>query len=603
MNPQPKPDLERFRREIGWFRPWLITVAVVFFIILIACHPSIPRNSSADWAAFVFFALLYSAVIAAVFVGLFAFTRWICSRRNFERFLFACACLATLIALFCAEEDWRGKHAWENFKRQWEAKGENFDRDSLLPQAVPDDENSAMSPVWVAALKYYDRKVGETWYGDRIYSEEVSNYLRLLPMSASAVAGTNWGAHLPETPDTFGSWAAARMSDLRPWQSFYRNLEETNPSADIAIAPKPQTPAQDVLLALSKYDPLIDRLRQDSQMPYSRFPIGYLTDENPEMILLPHLSVVKQFTQVLELRAIAELQNGQSDKALADVQLMLRLVDANRTEPFLISHLVRLACLQIALEPIYEGLANHQWSDSQLVEMDSKLSNFDFVNDFKFAMRGEMIVLQNGFIDYLRHHPGQVFNMSPDAMMSSPPVIARVAGSLIPAAWYYQNELHDDRAMEELYLPNLDTNREILSPSAFRAADTAAQAETRHANPYNILERMLLPTFSAATVNVAYGQNSVNLARVAIALERYRMAHGTYPDSLDPLAPQYIDRIPHDVINGQPLLYRRNANGQFVLYSVGWNETDDGGVVIFKKGSTTAVDHKQGDWVWRYPTH
>ena len=65
--------------------------------------------------------------------------------------------------------------------------------------------------------------------------------------------------------------------------------------------------------------------------------------------------------------------------------------------------------------------------------------------------------------------------------------------------------------------------------------------------------------------------------------------------------------MPHDVIGGQPLKYRRTADGQFVLYSIGWNETDDGGVVVNQKSrdrwdeSSSKVDISQGDWVWRYP--
>ena len=91
----------------------------------------------------------------------------------------------------------------------------------------------------------------------------------------------------------------------------------------------------------------------------------------------------------------------------------------------------------------------------------------------------------------------------------------------------------------------------------------------------------------------------MDLARVAIALERYRLARGEYPESLDVLTPQFMKQIPHDIINGQPLHYRRTADGQFVLYSVGWNETDDGGVVVLNKGSSSRVDINQGDWVWR----
>jgi hypothetical protein len=36
------------------------------------------------------------------------------------------------------------------------------------------------------------------------------------------------------------------------------------------------------------------------------------------------------------------------------------------------------------------------------------------------------------------------------------------------------------------------------------------------------------------------------------------------------------------------------------LYSVGWNETDDGGVVVLDKSSSQGVNLDQGDWVWRY---
>ena len=87
------------------------------------------------------------------------------------------------------------------------------------------------------------------------------------------------------------------------------------------------------------------------------------------------------------------------------------------------------------------------------------------------------------------------------------------------------------------------------------------------------------------------------MARVAIALERYHLTHGEYPESLDALAPQFLKQIPHDIIDGQPLQYRRSSDGQFVLYSVGWNETDDGGVVGLNEDGR--ADIRKGDWVWR----
>jgi hypothetical protein len=153
--------------------------------------------------------------------------------------------------------------------------------------------------------------------------------------------------------------------------------------------------------------------------------------------------------------------------------------------------------------------------------------------------------------------------------------------------------------MLEQSLLVVDTKHRIVSPAAIRHVDVVIEADTKHRNPFNIAERTLLPGLGAAAKKFANGQNAVNMARTAIALERYRLAHDEYPESLDALAPQFITELPHDIINGQPLNYRRTADGQFVLYSVGWNETDDNGEVGLNKDG--GVDRDTGDWVWRYP--
>ena len=114
---------------------------------------------------------------------------------------------------------------------------------------------------------------------------------------------------------------------------------------------------------------------------------------------------------------------------------------------------------------------------------------------------------------------------------------------------------------------------------------------------FNLYERLVLPALGKAATRFAYGQASVDLARTAMALERCRLARGTFPDSLDMLAPQFIVKVPQDVIGGQPLKYRRTSEGAFVLYSIGWNETDEGGVAGFDKDG--AVDTRSGDWIWR----
>jgi hypothetical protein len=540
--------------------------------------------------------------------------------------LFGLACLAALVALFYAEEDWRGKHDWNQFKHQWEARGEHFDFASIVPPPVPDDQNFAFSPVWIAedkSLFYNTPERAKAWYGDRIYSEEVSNIVTQLPISVSALVGTNWAYRLPRTPEVSGNWATSRMTDLKPWQSYYRDLEMTNPAAEISITPQPQTPAQDVLLALSKFDPLIEKLRQDSARPYSRFPLGYGT-QPPAEILLPHLGALKSVAQVLQLRAIAELQNGKSKSALDDIKFMLRLTDSIHSEPFLISHLVGIGILQMTIQPVYEGLAKHQWSDAQLAELDAELAKLDFLADHELAVRGER-AMEIANIEFIRHpdlynprwkQPRFYFLapiFSPVHMLSdlsgpgsdenSKMGFQLLALGLGPSGWLVQNELRIARFDTKWYLPIVDQETKTISPAKVHAAGDALGKEIRHRTPENILETLFIPNWHNAAEKFAYAQSSANLARTAIALERFRLAHGDYPESLDALAPQFMEKVPHDVIGGGPLHYRRTSDGQFVLYSVGWNETDDGGkIVLYGSLSKNALaDISKGDWVWRYP--
>jgi hypothetical protein len=48
---------------------------------------------------------------------------------------------------------------------------------------------------------------------------------------------------------------------------------------------------------------------------------------------------------------------------------------------------------------------------------------------------------------------------------------------------------------------------------------------------------------------------------------------------------------------------RGRADGTYLLYSVGWNQTDEGGKVVYKTDSPKQIDYDQGDWVWPTPQY
>jgi type II secretory pathway pseudopilin PulG len=106
---------------------------------------------------------------------------------------------------------------------------------------------------------------------------------------------------------------------------------------------------------------------------------------------------------------------------------------------------------------------------------------------------------------------------------------------------------------------------------------------------------LLLPALGRVSLKATTAQTAADQAALACALERYRLANGRFPEDLNALVPRFTSQLPHDALTGEPYKYRRAEDGRFALYSVGWNEKDDGGVpgkVLF--------DDKQGDWVWNY---
>lgn len=512
-----------------------------------------------------------------------------------RRVLITLAVLATLIAIFYTEEDWRGKRAWESYKHEWEAKGEKFDWQAFVPPSVPDDQNFFKAPVFAGLSNGNWDESAHIW-------QRNTNVVDRLRMS---IYGNGDSVASPNV----GYWVKETNTDLGAWQQYYRALGmKTN---EFPVAPQPQTPATDVLLALSKYNSAIEELRQAGQRPDSWLPLDYENRVKAAGEMLQYLADMKSCVQVLQLRAIAELQNGEGEKAVEDVKLMLRLDDSLRTEPYLISDLVRIAMTSITLQPVYEGLAKHQWTDAQLAELEQALAKLDFLKDFQFVERGDGMG-GIAMFDYFRRHRGEFvrllfeearFKYQIANKNSAWAEVGNVAGIisvyLMPAGWFYQNKLALAQMHQRWDSRMMDAEQRLVFPGIIEQAGGSSVATLR-AKPWNLFEGDIWPAISATARRTARIQVEVDLAQTACALERYRLAHGEYPEKLGALAPLHIKRVPHDIFGGKPLHYRRAADGKFVLYSIGWNEKDDGGVFGYPPGSRMPV-FELGDWVWQYP--
>ena len=512
------------------------------------------------------------------------FFKWFFSWRIIRRALIGVAVLITLAALFCAEENIRGKQTWDNYRREAEAQGKQFDLATRIPKPIPNEQNFAATPI----VKSWFVRSNRTYVAAEYWNSD--NYGRVSSLVSSSRDQKDAGNR------HFTDLVAWEMALHAPHSRERRVTSESN-KRDLASRAK-AAPA--VLDSLKTNAAVFAELRAASQRPLSRYPLEYDLN-NPIAILLPHLSNVRSACRRLGLKASAELALGQSADALEDVKLALFLGDSLKEEPFLISYLVRVACWQHATQSVWEGLAERTWSDAQLQELEERLQKCDFVADAGSSIESERacgvttmeLVRKKGLV-YLADISGD----------PTPPLpwVANSIGLFVPRGWYYLEEYNYCRLFDTMLGTGIDATKKGISPRQLEAGRREFDANFEGGRVSDIFHHrfmsgMLLPALENFVAKAAGAQTVADQAALACALERYRLANGQFPDTVDVLTPRFISPLPHDVITGGPYKYRRAADGQFVLYSVGWNEKDDGGVPGKK-----LFDQSEGDWVWQYPS-
>ena len=479
--------------------------------------------------------------------------RWLFSWRTLRRALIAVAVLVTLAALLVAEENWRGKRDWEKYKAEGEAKGEKFDLASFTPKPVPPEQNFYATP-FLAPLLDYEIVSGEVRWHD-----------------------TNGVERAKSLGVVSGATADLKNCDyLKGAQKYFRS------NTNFLARPNPQDPASDVLFALQKYEPIYAELYAASERPAAVYTIYPERDMNAQMVMF---GVMKAMARAAVVRSLANLEAGNSPEALTDVRFLFRLGDALRNEPLLISHMVRIAILNIALQPVRQGLAQHRWSDEQLKQLENILCSDDLLADYGRMMRGERAFGNELFGQYLEGNFGSLGAQNKGF---------KFMGIFSPRGLLYQNQIVVNRMHDQISLHAVDAEAHRVYPE--RCSTNALMHALGNRTPYNILSRMLFPAFQKTIPRSGYMQSTYDQAAIACALERHRLTHGQFPETLAALVPQFLEKIPGDVIGGQPLKYHRTDDGKFLLYSIGWNEKDDGGVVALNENKKD--DLENGDWVW-----
>jgi len=85
---------------------------------------------------------------------------------------------------------------------------------------------------------------------------------------------------------------------------------------------------------------------------------------------------------------------------------------------------------------------------------------------------------------------------------------------------------------------------------------------------------MMMPALAGNLGKKSKIDVQLRATQTILALRAYQLTHGKLPENLDALVPEFLDRVPVDAYNGQPLHYSAEKK---IVYSVGRNLKDDGG--------------------------
>lgn len=94
----------------------------------------------------------------------------------------------------------------------------------------------------------------------------------------------------------------------------------------------------------------------------------------------------------------------------------------------------------------------------------------------------------------------------------------------------------------------------------------------------NPLARQIVPAIASIRERGVRHRADIRGTLLVLALERYFAEHGDYPEALDLLTPETLEKLPIDPYSGEDFRYALEEDLEYLLYSVGKDMNDDGGL-------------------------
>jgi len=273
----------------------------------------------------------------------------------------------------------------------------------------------------------------------------------------------------------------------------------------------------------------------------------------------PPLIALRTSAYWLAFATVIELDRSRPAAALTNVLSILSAAHCYEQEGTLVSQMVRVALGGMAFCASWETLHATGWTDTELAELQKSWEQFAMSKPLEFALQMERAMALTYF--------GMGRQGDTNAIGLIVPLASFAEGFYAPLwqmALSTGDELH--------YLQTIQRCLDALRAARKNRSGVELQKRLSGGEswlaPYRYpMSHALMPNIAKALKRWIRAETERQLVLAAIALERFRLRHGAYPENLGQLVPEILPSVPVDFGDGQPIRYERQGNS-FRLWSV-----------------------------------
>jgi hypothetical protein len=271
-----------------------------------------------------------------------------------------------------------------------------------------------------------------------------------------------------------------------------------------------------------------------------------------------HCMEINNVASLLRFDALDRAHRGQIDEALESCLAVLNLVRSIGAQPHLNAEGLRISGISRVCDTIERVLNQGQASEASLVALQELLSEEKKHHSLLICVRAQRALVDDQFTR-MKNGPITVVSAFDGAPLPSRDLDLKTR---LLGFWKSDFQREHVRSLE------LTTRMVEIA----RLPEHEQEAEERKLDA----EIQELPSQAALTIKVlqwwqAMGRPArrktaqVRSLLALVAVERYRLKHGKWPDRLEDLRPEFLTAVPLNPEDGRPLGYAKRGDGVTIV--------------------------------------